>query len=856
MSAMRLTIALAGNPNCGKTTIFNNITGARQHVGNYPGVTVEKREGVRHFQDKNLLLVDLPGTYSLTAYSLDEIVARNFIVEEKPDIIVNVLDASNLERNLYLAVQLLELERPMALALNMTDTAEKLGGKISDKALSTLLGMPVVRTVGNRNEGTEELLTAAISSTREIRQPFRVDYGSEVENKIERLTATFSALQGLKYPERWLAVKLLENDSAVKENIASLAGGASVLAAAEQARNELSALCNDDPETIIADRRYRYVGQIFQQAVLKPANAETFSDKIDKVLTHRVLGLPIFFGLMWFLFNFVFTVGAYPQGWLEDGFTWLGAWAGSHMAEGDLKSLVVDGIIGGVGGVLSFLPNILLLFLGIALLEDSGYMARAAFVMDRAMRFSGLHGKSFIPMLMGFGCAVPAIMGTRTLENPRDRMVTILVTPLMSCSARLPVYTLLIGAFFAPEAAGSVLFAIYLIGILMAVIMALIFRKTLFKGDSEPFVMEMPPYHAPTLRSMLMHMWERAILYVKKAGTIILAVSIVVWFLTNYPSNVEYSKNYDELSKQAEAAYMQKIDEEVFAPLKAATLIAGNSADNEKLTTMAAEAETILAEFKEQSEDLKEGSSELAALEAEKDQKLESLKSSNETLYPLLNAYLADRDKVETLSAKLTDIDKAFDEKSGKLKEGSRELAVLEADKDTQLKTLETDGGKLFAFAQQHAKLQAELDEENEKIDHDKAAEKLEKSYAGSIGRTIEPVLRPLGFDWKMGIALITGFAAKEVVVSTLGTIYSIGEADETSSALKEVLAGDPTFSPLVAFTLMVFVLLYSPCLASMAVIKRETGSWKWMAFTMLYTTSMAWVVSFIIYQGGRALGY
>lgn len=862
MGTARLTVALAGNPNSGKTTIFNNITGARQHVGNYPGVTVERREGVRHFNGKNLLLVDLPGTYSLTAYSLDEIVARNFIVEEKPDIILNILDASNLERNLYLAVQLLELEKPVVLALNMTDTAEKLGGKINDTALSDKLGVPVVRTIGNRNQGTDELLTAAIDTAAREQRPFRVDYGTEVEAKIEQLCKLLEAIPNIKYPMRWLAVKLLENDGVVNDNVAAMDDGKHILSMAEEARAELAGLCGDDAETVIADRRYRYVADVFRAVIIQTADANSFSDKIDKVLTNRVLGLPIFFGLMWLLFNMVFTLGAHPQEWIEKGFELLGDWIGAHMADGDLKSLIVDGIIGGVGGVVSFLPNIVLLFLGIAVLEDSGYMARAAFVMDRAMRFSGLHGKSFIPMLMGFGCAVPAVMGTRTLENPRDRMVTILVTPLMSCSARLPVYTLLIGAFFADEIAGTVLFSIYLLGIILAVLMALLFRNTLFKGDSEPFVMELPPYHAPTLRSILMHMWERSVLYLQKAGTIILAVSIGVWFLTNYPAEVNYSKNYQELTQQAEAAFAQKTAQHVFAPLEEAMLASNNNENpelkntNEKIKALIADVEAVNADYEEKAADLKEGSKELAALQTERDKSLDELKASNEKIYPIVAALMEERENIKTLAADIKAVNDDYEEKSAELQEDSPELASLQADKESKLKKLEDGNVNLYPMAVRYVELQEELDAEKEKLEYEQAAEKMENSYAGRIGHVVEPLIKPLGFDWKIGVALLTGFAAKEVVVSTLGTIYSIGEVDEASVGLKEALITDPTFSPLVAYALMAFVLTYAPCLASMAVIKRETNSWKWMAFGMTYTTCLAWVVSFIIYQGGRALGY
>ncbi|VBB07671.1 ferrous iron transport protein b c terminus [Lucifera butyrica] len=714
MTTSRLTLALAGNPNSGKTTIFNSITGARQHVGNYPGVTVEKRQGMRHYAGKNLLVVDLPGTYSLTAHSLDEIVACNFIVEEQPDILVNILDSSNLERNLYLAVQLLELEKPVVFALNMTDVAESMGLKIDDRKLEQKLGSVIVRTVGNRSRGIDALIKTVVDvAERKKKQSFTLNYDPEIENKINKLSELLSMTPGLAYPVRWLAVKLLENDENIKRQVTRVSENTAAITLAETLRAEYKAATENNIEFAIAECRYRAVSEIYQDCVASRGDHyQTVSDKIDNILTHRLLGLPIFLGIMWLLFNIVFTVGAYPQGWLEDGINQLGQLISHSMPASDLKSLIIDGIIGGVGSVVSFLPLILLLFLGIALLEDSGYMARAAFVMDRIMRAVGLHGKSFIPLLLGFGCSVPAIMGTRTLENPRDRMVTILVTPLMSCSARLPVYTLLIAAFFSQAAAGSVLFSIYLLGIIMAIIMAFLFRKTLFSGASEPFVMEMPPYHLPTLRSVFMHMWERSVLYLKKAGTIILAVSILIWFLTNYPNDVSYSKNYEQAKAQIE--------------------------------------QTVNTQ-----------------LELEQPQK-----------------------------------------------------------------------------------------EELNQLDAEQAGEKLANSYAGRFGHFIEPLIKPLGFNWKMGVGLFAGFAAKEVVVSTMGTIYSSGSAEDDSSALQNALAADPSFSPLVAYTLMVFVLLYTPCIAAISVIKRETNSWKWMTFSMVYSTALAWIVSFLVYHAGLLLGY
>ena len=748
MTTKNLTVALAGNPNSGKTTIFNNITGARQHVGNYPGVTVEKREGFRRYQGQDLLLVDLPGTYSLTAHSLDELVARNVIINEKPDIIVNILDAANLERNLYLAVQLLELERPVVLALNMTDVAEKRGLKINDKLLSRKLGISVVRTVGNRNRGTDDLLqTVSDAAAANQYQPFKLDYGTEIETRIKLVTEALAILTDVKYPLRWLAIKLLENDLDVHNAVNLVAGGTKILALVEQTRAEMKAKFNDDPELVIAESRYRFVGEVYRQVVVANNElGETTSDRIDNILTHRVLGLPIFFGIMWLLFNIVFTVGAYPQDWLDQGISWLGGFVGQQMADGDLKSLVVDGIIGGVGSVIVFLPNILLLFLGIALLEDTGYMARAAFVIDRVMRAVGLHGKSFIPLLLGFGCSVPAIMGSRTLENPRDRMVTILVAPLMSCSARLPVYTLLTATFFSQQIAGSILFSVYLVGIVLAIAMALIFRKFLFPGAAETFVMEMPPYHLPTLRSIFTHMWERSILYLKKAGTLILVASILVWFATNYPSDVEYSKDYDQAKTQVEETFSAQIAEKVLIPLKIQ-----NPEDNEALSLLVGEITAIKVENKEA------GSALTDTVIAEK---LDELQQAKPELYP---------------------------------------------------------------YAMQYYEFERQKTTATENLDKEQAGEKLAKSYAGRLGKTIEPVIQPLGFDWKIGVGLVSAMAAKEVLVSTLGTIYSVGKVDEDdSTSLQEALASDPAFSPLVAYCLMIFTLIYSPCLAALAVLRRE----------------------------------
>jgi ferrous iron transport protein B len=789
MGEKKTTIALAGNPNSGKTTIFNNLTGSRQHVGNYPGVTVEKKEGYRRFKEQDLLIVDLPGTYSLTAYSPEEVVARNFVVQEKPDVVVDIIDASNLERNLYLATQLLELETPMVLALNMADVAESWGIKINDALLEERLGVSVVRTVGNRSKGMEGLLETAVAATTIQRNnPLMVNYGTDIESAIQTLEPLLAAAhQELKFPKRWLALKLLENDADIRERVKNISGVEAINAATE-ARATLQKKLGEDPELLIAELRYRFVGAVYRDIVVaKNQEAVTVSDKVDKILTNRALGLPIFLGLMWLVFNFVFTAGAPFQEWIEAGVEWLGNWVGGNMAEGDLKSLIVDGVIGGVGGVIVFLPNILLLFFAIALLEGTGYMARAAFIMDRIMHKVGLHGKSFIPLLLGFGCSLPAIMGTRTLENPRDRLVTILVAPLMSCAARLPVYTVLIAAFFSESAAGNVLFSIYLLGIVLAVVMARIFRTILFPGATEPFVMELPPYRIPTLKSILIHMWERSVLYVQKAGTIILAVSIIIWFLTSYPSEVEYSNNYEALAAQAEIAFVAQTGEEIAKPLHIENL-----EEDIAFQGVVAQIAAVDEEFAATAEEIEEGSSEQTALKTEKEAKLKELAAANPDLYGPAARYVTLKD---------------------------------------------------------------ELDETKDKLEKEQAGEKLGQSYAGRVGKVIEPVLTPLGFDWKIGVSLFAAFTAKEVLVSTLGTIYSVGEADETSTPLKEALVMDPVFNPLVAYALMVFVLIYSPCLATIAVIKRETNSWKWALFSSAYSTVLAWFVAFIIYQGGKMIG-
>ncbi len=713
----RLVIALAGNPNCGKTTLFNNLTGANQRVGNYSGVTVEKRQGCRCYGAIQYDIIDLPGTYSLSAKAEDERVARQFLLDESPDLIVNVVDAGNLERNLYLTLQLAELGRPMLFVLNMVDMAERQGIVIHDKKIAKLLGVPVVRTVGSKARGTDELLDAMSVMKVEQFTPTEivVDYGEPVESIIAEVQRR---LETVAYDParsaRWQAIKLLEGDREVEAYFAALKGGEAVVKLAAELRASLEEKIDEEVDIYFAERRYQVVREWAAQITTKSeTSAPDLSERIDRVLTNRVAGLPIFLLLMWVLFNGVFTFGAYPQSWLEDGFAWLGDMARALLPDGELRELVADGIIGGVGGVLVFLPNILLLFLGIAILEGTGYMARAAFLMDRIMRSVGLHGKSFIPLLLGFGCTVPSVLGTRTLESPRDRLVTMLVAPLMSCSAKLPVYTLLIGSFFSDEWAGTVLFFVYFVGILLAVLMAKAFRAHLLPGDSEPFVMEMPPYHWPTAKSLVLQMWQRAGLYLKKAGTMILAASILVWFLTNRPAEVQYSQPYDEL---------------------------------------------------------------IAA--------------------------------------------------------GQQQALVAD------------DEGR------------AALEAAVQKLQREQQSEKLAQSYAGRIGKAVEPLVKPLGFDWKIAVSLLAAVSAKEVFVSTMATIYSVESSEESLAALRAALVADQTLTPLVALALMMFVLIYTPCVSTLAAIRRETNSWRWPLFSAAYSVALAWIVAFLVNQIGSRLGF
>ncbi len=788
--------ALAGNPNCGKTTIFNNLTGSRQHVGNYPGVTVERVIGNRKFGDQTYAFIDLPGTYSLTARSMDELVARNAIINEQPDLIVNVVDASNLERNLYLTAQLIELEKPMLLAFNMVDVANDMGIKINKDVLSKELGFPIVETIGRVNTGTEDLLRAAKEVTEQgDYKPVQIDYGPLLNPAIETVKAQIEQFDLAGYPARWVAIKLLENDQDVVKRISAQKGANPVMANINALRQKLSS--DVDFDTVFQEYRYEFATSVYNKSLAEAVPVrQTTSDKIDSVLTSRYLGLPIFAFVMWSLFNAVFTLGAYPQDWLDGLFTDFGTYLTTVLPEGQLQSLIVDGIVGGVGAVLSFLPLILILFFGISLLEDSGYMARAAFLMDRLMRSFGLQGKSFIPLLLGFGCTVPAVMGARILDNPKDRIITILVSPFMSCSARLPVYILLVGAFFPSHTAGTVMFAIYASGIILGIIWAKIFRTTLLAGEAEPFVLELPPYHIPTLKAAVLHMWDRASLYVKKAGTYILGVSILMWFLSAYPVDVNYSKDYDAERDAVTASYEGK----------EAAILANFGIVND--------------EDKEAALSAKDSLLELAA--ADEEAQAEVDKATDGNVYDKLHAEEAAAEDAEAVPANFA--------------------------------SFQAENPQLYPVALELYKNNVALEDEIKALDIAQGTEKLDQSYLAQIGKTLEPVLTPLGFDWKIGVSLVAGLAAKEVVISTLGTLYSIEADDEDNASLQELMATDPSFSLLVALSMIAFVMIYPPCLAALSVIKKET-SLGWMAFIFAYGLAFAWFAAFVVRQVGLAMG-
>lgn len=706
-----LIIAVVGNPNTGKSTLINAIAGARLHVGNWPGVTVEKKSAELNFNGRRVTLIDLPGIYSLSPYTQEEVIARDYLVHGKPDVIINVVDATNLERNLYLTLQMLELEIPLVMALNMHDEARHKGFRIDTEKMESILGCAAIPSVATKHQGIYRLIETAVALADDPGQhaPRVIRYREDIETAVNEVLGDLkeqSAKGSGDPPQRWFALKLIEGDEQVLKEC-----GVSIDAPfLMKATRHLKQAHGEDIEALMADERYGLAAGLTREALQKPEKRKReLTERIDAVVLNRFFGMPIFLVLMYLVFSLTFTLGDPPMGWIEDFFWWSGSMISGLWPEGSeslLKSLLVDGVIGGVGGVVVFLPNILLLFLAISILEDSGYMARVAFIMDRVMHKIGLHGKSFIPMLIGFGCSVPAIMATRTLENRRDRLTTMLVTPLMSCGARLPIYLLIIPAFFPQKWHAPMLWLIYVIGILLAVVTAKLLRSTLFKGASVPFVMELPPYRMPTPQGVLIHMWERGWLYLKKAGTIILGVSILMWAMTTFPGLPD---------------------------------------------------------------------SDAARLERER-----------QTVH----------------------IENVSNEEKGK---------------------------RLIA------------------IDNQEGEEALRHSIAGSIGHAVEPLLEPIGFDWKIGTALIGAFAAKEVFVAQMGIIYSVGKADEESETLREKLKS--TYNPLIGFCIMLFCLISAPCMATIAVTGRESGSWKWAMLQLGGLTLLAYALTFIVFQTGSLLG-
>lgn len=712
-----INVTLVGNPNCGKTSLFNIASGAHEHVGNYSGVTVDAKEGFFDFQGYHFRIVDLPGTYSLSAYTPEELYVRKHIIEETPDVIINVADSSNLERNFYLTTQLIDMNVRMVIALNMYDELESSGNKLDYIKLSQLIGVPMIPTVCRRGEGIDQLFHVIIgiyeggdflSQKGEIRSEIledlrdwhktyvpdhefgshkeeedarprgymrhiHINHGPELERSIEEVKKAISQNEDIrhKYSTRFLSIKLLENDKEIENFISTLPNGKEIIAIRNKETLRIRKVMNEDSEQAITDAKYGFItGALKETFTDNHLEKEQTTRVIDSIVTHRIWGYPIFFLFLYIMFEGTFVLGDYPmQGieWLVDQ---LGNLIRNNMAEGPLKDLLIDGIIGGVGGVIVFLPNILILYFFISILEDSGYMARAAFIMDKIMHRMGLHGKSFIPLIMGFGCNVPAIMATRTIEDRKSRLITMLVNPLMSCSARLPIYLVMIGAFF-PNCASFMLLCIYTAGILLAVIMARIFSKFLVKGEDSPFVMELPPYRMPTSKSIMRHTWEKGAQYLKKMGGIIMIASIIIWFLGYYPQHDAYES----------------------------------------------------------------------------------------------------------------------------------------------------------------------------------VAEQQKNSYIGQIGKAIEPVIKPLGFDWKLGIGLISGVGAKELVVSTLGVLYT-NEGDVENVNLSNRIP----ITPLVALAYMLFVLIYFPCIATFAAIKQESGSWKWAIFTAGYTTGLAWLIAFTVFQIGSLI--
>ena len=756
----RFTVALAGNPNCGKTCIFNALTGARQHVGNYPGVTVESKSGHFILNGMEITLIDLPGVYSLSSSSPEEDVAFQELTKQGIDLILNVVDSTIPQRSLYLTTQLAELHIPMLLAFNMSDDAEKKGLKFDLPKLEKYFGSPIVQTVGCKAGGVEPLLEKLADTLNRLEGhgvPM-LSYGADIDDAVKVVAAEIDALNIKRYqhiPSRFFAIKLLEHDAGVQK----LDAFKPVHTVVEAQIRHLLGKHAIETDTFMADRRYAMLAGACRDTIsMSRERRREISDKIDVVMTNRYIGLPLFFLIIYATFWFTFTCADPFMGYIEDAFAWLSDFIKSCWPESSLpylRSLLTDGVIGGVGGVLVFLPNILFLFFAIALLEDSGYMARAAFVMDGVMRRFGLQGRSFVPLVLGFGCTVPAIMATRCIESERDRKTTIMVLPLMSCGARLPIYALIIPAFFIAEYQAFVMWLIYIIGVIVALIGARIMKSTLFKGEGEVYLMELPPYRMPTFKSLMLHMWDRGRMYVQKAGTIILATSIILYICNTWPEKTDFSKDYD------------------------------------------AEIERI--------------------------QKSKAL--TGPQIRILEDAGLLEK---ETISA---------------VKEtGALSAGQIEALREKEL----SDAQKIVVSAAEERNNAVTM------LENEKKAEQMEYTISGRVGHALEPFFHPIGFDWKLTTASIGALAAKEVFVSQLGILYAEGEADEESVPLREQLIRN--YTPLQGFCIMLFCLLSIPCLATLAIMRRELNSWKLTVAEACGLFALAYITTLIVYQAGTLL--
>lgn len=752
-----LTIAIAGNPNSGKTTIFNALTGARQRVGNWPGVTVERKEGRLSYQNHSFQVIDLPGTYSLSSYSLEETIARNYIIDESPDVVLDIVDASNLQRNLYLSTQLIELGAPLVIALNMMDIAEEKGLEIDTKTLSVLLGVAIVPVVGRTGFGIDKL--KAIINDVALKSPQRrriqIPYPHEIEEEIQAISEELANRSIAEDRLRWKSIKLLERDDTSINKLKQIKNNETILNNIEDSIQHIETIYNDTSGAIISHARYGFIQGAIQECVRETkVTPRDYSRSIDKILTNRWLGLPVFALMMWIMFKITYDIGAYPTDWIDYGVTRLMNILNGMLPESMISSLLVDGVIGGVGAVAIFLPNIFILFFIITLFEDSGYMARVAFIMDRIMHAIGLHGKAFIPLLMGFGCNVPAIMGTRILETRRDRILTILLNPFMSCSARLPVYVLVAGAFF-PTHAATVIFSLYLFGIVIAIASGKLFSKTILTGMSRPFVMELPQYQLPTVRSLLLHTWERGYVFIQKMGTVILVGSIIIWTLGYFPRNVTLSRDYSTEREEIRIWLEQKTVQ-------------------------------IEQKFKES---VTIGESQYTS-----------------TMIPF---------------------------------EKSESYQLLQSQRDSLRNSI------LYQY-----------DEELTNLQYAEMAETMKQRWIGRVGRLLEPLVAPLGFTWREGVALFSGFVAKEIVVSTYGVLFGVGEnvSEESRGVIESLRHSGMT--PRVALGFLIFTLLYTPCLATVAAIKRETASWKYTIFSIGYSFTLAWLLAFIVFQLGSVFNW